>query len=144
MRVAFLVALAIFVSGCGDDEPTVSQPLIETYTGTYLVRNTTEVIGLAKQDSVTFVIIDGLSYSFNFREIDTGDQQVDFCDCDGRLDAYTSSMMDFVPQIFLTSNCDTLRVPRGEFSLDFRTHAPEIYIEKTVGDSLFRMIVIER
>ncbi|MEW6412604.1 MAG: hypothetical protein AB1483_09045 [Candidatus Zixiibacteriota bacterium] len=132
------------IAGCGKDDPADSEPLIETYTGTYMTRNTTEVIGLAKKDSVTFVITDGIFYSMTFREVSSTDQLVDFCDHEGTLNLYTGTVMDFVPEVFLTSNCDTLRVPRGPFTLDFRTHEPEIYVEKSVGDSLFQMVLLQQ
>lgn len=142
MRILSLaLVLAILSYGCGDDNATDS-PLIENFTGTYMVRDVTVAMQM-KKDSVNFTITDGLTYSMRFRELSAIDD-LDFCGCDGRLERYTGNLFSFQPLVSIGSNCDTLRVPRGDFSADYQTHSPEIYIEQTIGDSLFQMIVIRR
>ncbi len=140
-KLAFSLTLAVLVLGCGGDNSTDS-PFIETFTGTYTVRDVTVAMQM-KKDSVTFTITDGLTYSMRFRQL-SGIDDLDFCGCDGRLDRYTGNLFTFVPLTNIGSNCDTLRIPRGDFNADYQTHSPEIYIEKTIGDSLFQMVVIRR
>ncbi|UCE23709.1 MAG: hypothetical protein JSU74_10465 [Candidatus Zixiibacteriota bacterium] len=140
-KLSLVVTLAGLIFGCGGDKGTDS-PFIENFTGTYVVRDVTVAMQM-KRDSVTFTITDGLTYSMRFRKVSDIDD-LDFCGCDGRLERYTGNLFTFVPLVNIGSNCDTLRIPRGDFNADYQTHSPEIYIEKTIGDSLFQMVVIRQ
>jgi hypothetical protein len=142
--LAAAFALAFLTTGCGGDDAAVDTPYVEHFKGTYLVRDVTEVIMMAKWDSVTFTVTDGYIYTMRFYPLSTSDQSVDFCGCDGRLDKYTSNTIGFSPNLYLGSNCDTLRVPRGDFTADYATHRPDtVYIEKRLGDSLYQLVVLK-
>ncbi|UCD64507.1 MAG: hypothetical protein JSW34_03475 [Candidatus Zixiibacteriota bacterium] len=140
--IASLVTALLLAAACRDD-PAVDTPFVENYVGTYMVRNVTDVILMAKMDSTNLVITDGLTYAMSFWEKDELDE-IDFCSCEGELDTYTSHTMEFDPHLFLDSNCDTLRVPRGEFDADYVNHGDTVYFEKRNGDSLFQLIVLLR
>ena len=136
-----LMLLAVALVGCGEDDP-VSAPHEDNYIGTYMWRDTTVVISAAKIDSVQFRVIDGYLYTLRFYAVD-GTDQVDFCDCDGRLAVNTSSLMTFEPTVVIYQGCDSLRVPRGEFIPDYVTHRPDtVYFEKRVDSFLYRLIVV--
>ncbi len=145
MRLFFglLIMIAVVLCSCGDDDKSVNTPYVEEYTGTYMVRDLTVAMS-EKIDSVRFKTTDGLYYSLRFWEVGPLDP-VEFCDCDGRLTTNTSAIMCFEPNTQVTTNCDYLRVPRGDFVPDYVTHRPDtVYFEKSIGDSVFQMIVLQR
>lgn len=136
-----LVALTILLGACSKDDP-ISTPYVENYVGTYMYRDTTVVFSAAKIDSVEFRITDGVLYSLRFHELDATDP-VDFCDCDGRFSVNTSSTMTFEPTTVIYQGCDSLRIPRGEFTPDYITHRPDtVYFEKRVDAFLYRLVVV--
>ncbi|UCG61293.1 MAG: hypothetical protein JSV52_13375 [Candidatus Zixiibacteriota bacterium] len=89
-------------------------------------------------------ITDGVLYSLRFNQLDPTDR-VDFCDCSGNLSENTSSVMGFEPTTIVYAACDTLRIPRGDFTPDYVGHSPDtVYFEKSDDTSLYRFIAIER
>lgn len=142
--VVLIAALSLFAAGCEEEDNALNDPYIERYTGTYMYRDTTKVMDLAKIDSVDYTVTDGYTYSMSFWAMGPTDD-VDFCDHQGRLETNTANIMEFEPVIQLSSNCDSLRIPRGDFNTDYRTHAPDtIYIEKREDSLLWRLVVLPR
>ena len=136
-----ITTLAVLIS-CGDDDNSVSTPHVDEYTGTYMVK----ILSVAmseKMDSVDFRITDGITYTLRFRKLDPSDD-IEFCDCDGRLTTNTSAVMCFEPNTQVTTGCDYLHVPRGDFVPDYVTHKPDtVYFEKSLGDTLCQLIVVK-
>jgi|GEM_PF-1798046 len=122
---AIMAVTAFLMIGCSSSQNS-SQPVVEEYKGTYMVRDTTEVISKAKIDSVTFTIRDYKVYSFNFYDA----VNVDFCDCEGSALNFGTNKITFDPTVITSSNCDSLRIPRGVFDADFVTHGDTVYMEK--------------
>ncbi len=143
MRLTVVLSVMLVLGGCGK-ESGVDTPHILTYVGTYMWRNPTVVITAAKIDSVEFKITDGVLYTLRFHQLDPTDM-VDFCDCDGRIDQNTSSVMSFDPTVVIYSGCDSLRIPRGDFVPDYVSHRPDtVYFEQRDDTTLYRLIVLQR
>lgn len=134
--------LILAAVGCKKDPPAY-EPYVESFVGLYTVRDRTQVILMAKIDSTHLTITDGVAYAMSFYAKDEVDD-LDFCACEGELDTYTSNLVDFRPLAFFQSNCDTLRVPRGDFTADYVTHDDTIYFERSVGDSIYLLTVLRQ
>ena len=143
LLIGLLTMIAGVMCSCGgDDDNSVNAPYVEEYTGTYLVRDLTIAMS-EKMDSADLKITDGIYYSLRFRKLDPSDN-VEFCDCDGRLTTNTSAVMCFEPNTQVTTGCDYATVPRGDFVPDYVTHRPDtVYFERSVGDSIYQMIVVK-
>ena len=138
-----LMTLAVVICGCDKEDPLYT-PYVVSYEGTYMLRDTTVVIAAATIDSVAFRITDGVMYTLRFYKLDQTDQ-VNFCDCDGRLGENTSALMTFVPSVVIYTGCDSMMIPRGDFTPDYVNHRPDtVYFERRDGAFLRRMVVVPR
>lgn len=148
-KLLLLLLPLLLWSACSDEEDKT--PPDEEYRGTYLVRNLGEVIDLAKQDSVTFKIRAGAYFDLHFYELNGPNDDVHFCDATGNLLDFGTGKVGFDPTHVFSNNCDTLRIPRGDFAADFKNHGDTVYIYKEVTvvkgletiDSLYRLVLLQ-
>lgn len=143
IRLLTIITALVLAAGACKKDPPAYEPYIESFVGRYLVRSTSQVILMAKIDSTNLTITDGVAFAMNFWPMDEVDE-LDFCACEGELPVYTSQIVDFSPLLFHQANCDTMRVPRGEFTADYVTHGDTIYFERRVGDSLYQLTVLRQ
>jgi hypothetical protein len=122
-------------------------PPNEEFMGVYTARDRSDVIDLAKVDSVIFAIQRNTTYDLIFFKSTPVDKLVDFCNCGGTLLDFGTGKASFDPTFIVRVNCDTLRIPRGEFGADFRNHGDTLYLEREVTgngyDSLYQFILLK-
>lgn len=135
ITVAFILIILV---GCNNREQA-SQTVIEEFQGIYIARDTTIVIDSQKKDSVILSIKNSRAYSLLFYDMGI----VDFCNSEGTVGDFGSNNIIFIPTKINVNNCDSLRLPRGEFNADFITHGDTIYFEKRISDSLYRFILLK-
>ena len=148
--LVLLLLMPLAFTSCDNDED--QGPPDEEFMGLYMVRDKTEVIDMAKIDSVIFSIQKNMTYQMDFYKSSPTDRLVDFCYCEGTLIDFGTAKVSFDPTFINKDNCDTLRIPRGLFEADFRTLGDTVYIERKntldedgqiVFDSLFQLKLIK-
>lgn len=122
-----LLISTVFMSCSEEDDLGLPD---EEFRGTYFVKAVDATIHEAKIDSVIFQTKRNITYSMLFYKSTPADQLVDFCFCEGTLLDFGTAKVSFDPTLIIRENCDTLRIPKGVFSADFRTHGDTVYIEK--------------
>ena len=116
-RIIILPGLVIALAGlstCEEEEEVLP-------TDTYYGHLTAHRVSLmeTRTDSISLVL-EQSRYSFTHHS-----RLTNLCDSEGTLDATGRSVLLFVPSRFEFDNCDTVRIPHGEFAAVFR------------GDSLY-------
>ncbi len=109
-------------------------PPDEEFIGTYMVRDLSVVIDDAKIDSIVFSTQRNTTYRMMFYESSSADTVGSFCYCEGSMIDFGTAKVTFAPTLIIRENCDTLRIPRGLFEADFRTHGDTVYITKIIRD----------
>jgi hypothetical protein len=135
--IAVLLTVPVLLGGCEDEEIERSR---EVLRGTYVVDHPAHVGG-EKSDSVTLTVTDNRSYVFEHSPYPP-DDQVEICSSSGTVGAWGSNVVTFSPEETYGFNCDQIRIPRGEFRADFRTHGDTVWLDKVVNDSTFRLRLI--
>jgi len=126
-----VVALVVVLAACRD-EPGTEPP--QTYHGTYAFE-ISSVVG-RQIDSVTLTVTDGRRYSLIHYGV-TPTARIIFCNSSGNVYNFNSMTIRFEPTVILARNCDTLRVPHGDFHADSRTHGDTTWFDRVSGDSIF-------
>ena len=116
-----------------------------------MVRDLSIVQSAAKIDSLIFTTQRNTTYRMMFYKSSPVDPLVNFCYCEGTLIDFGTAKVSFAPTTIIRENCDTLRIPRGLFEADFRTHGDTVYIEKHVTggsssssyDSLYQLKLLK-
>lgn len=136
MRLSVLLAVTVIAPmllvGCGDEE---IEQTTESLKGTYFVDHPAHVGG-EKSDSVRLVVTDNRSYVL-YHYPYPSDDKVEFCGSSGTLGSWGGNVVTFSPDQTFGSNCDQLRIPRGKFQADFRTHGDTVWLDKSIEDSTF-------
>lgn len=143
-----LIPLMVWAA-CSDEDDL--GPENEEFRGTYLVRNLGEVKDLAKQDSVTLKIRKNIAFEMHFYGLNGINDHIDFCDASGTIVDFGAQIIGFDPDFVFSGNCDTLRIPRGDFIGDFKTHGDTVYITKNVSvsngsetiDSIYQLVLLQ-
>lgn len=145
-----LLLIPLLLWAACSDEDDVGAP-DESFRGTYLVRNLGEVKIMAKNDSLTLKIRKNTTFEMHFYGLEGTSDDVNFCDVSGTIVDFGTQLIGFEPTFVFSGNCDTLRVPRGNFVGDFKTHGDTIYITKNVTvntgsetiDSIYQLILLQ-
>ena len=115
---------------------------IKSYRGFYFAADDSSNIMMQKTDSVLLTITNGEIYSMNFFESNAS-SDVEFCDHTGLMSGFWTNSIIFIPNSIDLINCDSIRIPRGEFRGDYVTHGDTIYIEKTIDALLYRLKLLK-
>lgn len=126
-----VVALVFVLAACRG-EPETEPP--QTYRGTYTF-DISSVVG-GQTDSVTLTVTDGRRYSLIHYGV-TPTARINFCSSSGNVYNFKTMTVVFEPTIISAGNCDTLRIPRGDFRADSRTHGDTTWFDRVSGDSSF-------
>jgi len=135
-RCRFVWALAILpvllLAACGEEDEV--EMTVESFSGTYAVGHAS-IVG-EKRDSVILIVTNGREYTVdNYPSVTGGNTQI--CSSAGGISGFGTSRAVFTPRSKFGSNCDTTRVPSGEFVADFRSHGDTVYLDRTSSDSTY-------
>ena len=139
-----LCALLLFltaISGCNSTDSD-DDPESEVFQGIYIVRDLTIVEDARLVDSVLMTVTNNRNYALFFWDADG--LFVDFCNCEGSIFDFGTNLAVFNPRFVQAGNCDTVRIPRGEFVADFVTHGDTVYFEQRSIDSLFQLQLLPK
>ncbi len=135
MKITVVMAvLATMGLGC-EDKPTTLEPTTETFRGTFAVHHPA-MVGSDKKDSISLHLSNNRDYILDHFSDPSGGVQ-EFCGSSGGVSGFGKSLAIFTPEHILDINCDSLRIPSGQFNADFRNHGDTIYMDRTSGDSTF-------
>ena len=131
VRVLAILPLLFFLACSEEDEVETT---VESFTGTYAVGHAS-IVG-QKRDSVILIITNGREYTVdNYPSVTGGNTEI--CSSAGGLSGFGTSRAVFTPRSKFGSNCDTTRVPSGEFVADFRSHGDTVFLDRTSSDSTY-------
>jgi len=130
---ALIVLIAAAAAGCGGDEEV--EPTVEPLLGTYTVSHPA-IVGSEKRDSVILVITNGREYTVDHYPAVTGGV-TEICSSSGGISGFGTGLAVLTPRRTSGTNCDTVRIPRGEFVADFRNHGDTVYLDQTSNDSTY-------
>ena len=139
----FLCIICLLISlGCSDRSTDGEiQNSSQRYHGVYFAADDSANIAQQKTDSVELYIVNFKNYSLTFTDESGGIS--DFCDNSGTVSGFFTNVVRFTPTDFFEANCDSIRVPNGEFQGDYISHGDTIYITYTNGDTLRRLKLVE-
>ncbi len=135
---AALMAVA-FLPACNNDDK--NEPESEVFRGVYFVRDLTIVEDARQIDSVLMTVTNNRNYAMFFW--DAAGFDVDFCNCEGTVYDFGSNVAVFDLSFVHSNNCDSLRVPSGEYVADFVTHGDTVYFEQLYGDTLHMLLLLQ-
>ncbi len=116
IRTAATTLLVILVFAACNKEPQ-QEKVFEVYAGDLVVRKCVDAPGVActtSTDKVTFTV-DGTNY-----DLEHVTRNSNLCNSEGRIVNFGGDWFKLTPdRIQHTGNCDSLRVPSGQFRTDF-------------------------
>lgn len=112
-----------------------------TYQGLYYATDDSTNISLKKTDSVEFVLVDNQSYSIYFFPHQS--TSATFCDHTGTVSGFDTNNILFFPDAVDYVNCDSVRIPRGQFSADYVTVPDTIIIQQINGLAVRRLKLLK-
>jgi multidrug efflux pump subunit AcrB len=110
---AYLAVVLLLVSVAGCQKDLVPPPEREVFTGRFTVVNI-DIAEMKRTDSVVLTVEDGryrLDHVVNTSNI---------CSTSGSVFGFGSNSLRLEPTTMTTTNCDSVRVPQGQFKAIFK------------------------
>ena len=113
-KVAGLVLAGVVLAGCSEDKiPPVE---IDVFTGEVAVANIKQSPPYTYHDTdIVIFTVEGIIYKLDHVSGESG-----LCSSGGRVLSFGTNMLTLTPTTIDYGNCDTLKIPQGEFKAVFR------------------------